>query len=406
MDELALTFLPFPHVYGGQRRRGTTHDWPARCMTCNRQCEDAPASIGVELCSYGVNFVRIDNDLLVAGVVVKDYPESTRARAKMLKKVGRDVVPTVELEVLIAAARHAEAQMDAEIRAMKKSIVADYLETEGYKTDVVELLKPSLEQTFAQVHDYRQLTTQIVQHVNVYLEKTWPGIGLDSQLAKADEAIRSIYWAARLMEFKLESALYLVYPARIADPNKKVMFRLHGAVFKYVNIYTPLLEQRGVRLDIDGESHAKLFANPDAVGVIPHAFLDNAIKYAPEGTDIVVAFAETDRSITLSVASIGPRILNAEMPHLFELFYRGSGAKDSGEDGTGFGLGLADHVARAIGARLWALQDRAEAAPGLHRTTFFAEFPRPLADDLPPAYVRARARRRGGPPTSSSPTVR
>jgi hypothetical protein len=395
MDELSLQFLPFPHVYNGERQQGMTHAWLDRCQRCDRQCERSESK-GIGLCSYGVNFLRVDDSLLIAGIVVKDDERASGARSKMLRIVGKDAVPRAHVLAVLASAKKATEGFAEEISTLKAEVVTEYRESGGYKKDLVELLKPTLEKTFAQMHDYRQLTTQIVQHVNVLLQNAFPGVDLDVQLERADPSLRSIYWSARLMEFKLDSALFLTYPARISDPNKKRGFRFHGSVRKYLSIYAPVMEQRRLRLRQVGESYGSLMANPDAVGVIPHAFLDNAIKYAPDRSEIVIEFQETDREIVFSVGSLGPKIAEGEFSQLFELFYRAQGAKDSSEDGTGFGLGLAQHVANELGVRLWAKQEKPMIEPGLYRTVFSASFPKPSPEDRPDSLVNARNRVRGG----------
>src|SRR4051812_44845791 len=86
MDELALQFFPFPHVFRGERRPGLLRDWPERCFSCDRQCEVAQEE-GLQLCSYGLNYQRVDKELVVAGLAVQDYHRTTPARAKMLRQL-------------------------------------------------------------------------------------------------------------------------------------------------------------------------------------------------------------------------------------------------------------------------------------------------------------------------------
>jgi signal transduction histidine kinase len=397
MDELRLTFLPFPHVYNGERRDGLTHSWPNRCRRCrDRQCERSE-SVSRELCSYGYHFQRIDPSLLIAGVVLSDTSEGTQARRKALRDAGRAAISSQDLESVALQGALAAAQLDDSIAQIKHEVRIEYQESEQYKQDLVELLRPSVEQTFAQVHDYRQLISQIVQHVNVLLETRFPGLPLDEQLSKCNRNIRSIYWAARLMEFKLLSALFLANPDAITDPRNKRVFRLHGAIHKYLQIYRPLFDSRGLRFRTAGESHGHLMENPDAVGVIPQAFIDNAIKYAPVDSEVLITFEEDEDSIKISVTSEGPQILREERLRIFDLFFRGTRARASGEEGTGFGLGLARLIAERIDATLDVEQESNRLPSGAHRTTFSASFRKPVEGEGPPAIVNARARRRGGP---------
>ena len=248
MDELTLTFLPYPHVFKGERREGMTHPWPEKCRQCkDRQCEEESPS-GVGLCSYGFNFQRVDESLLIAGIVLREYPDAdTKARRKQVKAYRSCLVTASELAAVETRARRASGAVEDSLASARREVMEAYRDSEQYKEDLVELLRPSLEQTLAQVHDYRQLVSQIIQHVNVLLETKFPRLSLDDQLARANPNIRSIYWAARLMEFKLLSALFLAYPERITDSRHKRVFRLHGAVHKYLQIYRPLLESRGLK---------------------------------------------------------------------------------------------------------------------------------------------------------------
>jgi signal transduction histidine kinase len=66
--------------------------------------------------------------------------------------------------------------------------------------------------------------------------------------------------------------------------------------------------------------------------------LENAVKYSPDGGEIVVRVARDDADSTavLQVADTGVGIPAADLPHVFERFYR---AGNVGEiQGTGIGL--------------------------------------------------------------------
>ena len=319
----------------------------------------------------------------------------------MLASVRAAAVPSASLLAVAARAAEVHDSDVGEVERGKLQALAEYRETESYKKDIVNLLQPSLQQAFAQVHDYRQLITQVIQNVNVILNQSQPGKDLDDQLAGAPKAVQSIYWAARLMEFKLESALFLVHPERIHDASRERSFRFHGAVMKYLAIYEPQMNAHRITHRENGQSFGHLVGNPDALGVIPHSFIDNAIKYAPDGSEIVLSFAETNESISFSVGSFGPRIAKDEQSHLFDLFFRGAAAQQSAEDGTGFGLGLAQHIADETGTRLSVDQDSKATDAGYFWTTFGAVFQKKSARDEQPSRLhRTRQRTRGGSPVA------
>ena len=79
-----------------------------------------------------------------------------------------------------------------------------------------------------------------------------------------------------------------------------------------------------------------------AVRQLVSILLDNAVKYAPQGTDIRLTLTHQDRTACLAVENGGDPIPPEVAAHRFDRFYRA----DSSRTGTGFGLGLA--IARAI----------------------------------------------------------
>lgn len=84
--------------------------------------------------------------------------------------------------------------------------------------------------------------------------------------------------------------------------------------------------------------------------------VDNAIKYAPEGT-IGVALDFDERSIRIVVADRGPGLAPDEAGHIFDRFYRGPRRRDV--PGSGLGLNIArSAIGRAQGTLV------VESAPG------------------------------------------
>jgi signal transduction histidine kinase len=79
--------------------------------------------------------------------------------------------------------------------------------------------------------------------------------------------------------------------------------------------------------------------------------LDNAITYNRPGGTVVVTLGRTGDQAVLEVRDTGPGISAADLPHLFERFYRGRGAGVVAE-GSGLGLAIAHGIVRAHGGRL------------------------------------------------------
>ncbi|WP_207532049.1 PAS domain S-box protein [Desertivirga arenae] len=66
-------------------------------------------------------------------------------------------------------------------------------------------------------------------------------------------------------------------------------------------------------------------------------FLSNAIKYSPEGKEIIVRAGEEGGSVKISVTDFGIGIPEEKIPHVFDRFYR---VDNKSQEFSGLGLGL------------------------------------------------------------------
>jgi signal transduction histidine kinase len=376
MEGLSLPFFPFPYVRGGERHDGYLASWPQRCLTCDRRCERSRPSADVALCDFGVNYAWFSDDVLVAGIVVIDFPALTEPRRKMLRKGGPSKFRSADvLRAKETFLRDGEEYLAARRQGIERAS-EEYRGSEAFFSELVSRLRPDIEKALSQVHDYRQFVTQIIQNLNVILERRHPNLPIEGQLQRATTEEVAIYRAARLMEEKLEAALFLLYPERITDPGSQSSFRLHGLVHKYRKIYDPSFEAKNIRVLTKGSTYANVYGNTKALGVIVHTFIDNAKKYAPRGTDVTLGFEELDRVVRFSVTSHGPEIRDDERNRIFEPFYRGLAAQHIESEGTGFGLALTRAIADWTGVTLTVDQDRSDVIGDCYRTYFAADFPR------------------------------
>jgi K+-sensing histidine kinase KdpD len=311
----------------------------------------------------------------VAGVVVRDYDRMTAARAKMLRKSsGADPIAAADIERAKDGYLASRDAYEKDLQAGKAEALSEYRNSKGFASDWLTNLQPQIRQALGQVHDYKQFVAQIIQNLNVILQTKYPGLTTDEMLVKASHEEVSIYWAARLMEEKLVAALFLLNPERVGE--NQVHYSFHKMVTKYRKIYARAFDAKNVRVISTGSSFGYVYGNAVAVGVIPHTFIDNALKYSPPGSEVTIDYTEDERSIRLAVASYGPKIFPDEDERIFDPFYRGRAARDVANEGTGFGLGLAKVIAQASGVRLSVEQSENESPRLGYLTTFRAQFER------------------------------
>ena len=71
--------------------------------------------------------------------------------------------------------------------------------------------------------------------------------------------------------------------------------------------------------------------------------LDNGIKYNREGGKVTLLLSETESKYVVKVSDTGMGIATAELPHIFERFYRVDRSRHKAIDGTGLGLSIVKH---------------------------------------------------------------
>lgn len=81
--------------------------------------------------------------------------------------------------------------------------------------------------------------------------------------------------------------------------------------------------------------------------------LDNAAKYAPEGTEITMAARKRDLRVEIVVTDHGPGIPPADQARVFDMFYRVEGG-DRQRAGTGLGLAICKGLVEAMGGTIRA----------------------------------------------------
>ena len=83
--------------------------------------------------------------------------------------------------------------------------------------------------------------------------------------------------------------------------------------------------------------------------------LHNATSYAPEGSEILLSSSRKDNRIVLTVADSGPGIPEADLPRVFERFYRVDKARSRNTrdpGGTGLGLAIVKHLVGLHGGKV------------------------------------------------------
>lgn len=111
-------------------------------------------------------------------------------------------------------------------------------------------------------------------------------------------------------------------------------------------------EPRGIRLDPDLPEDLKVRADREALYQVLSNLLDNAVRYAPDASNVRLTIRPDDTGVRFEVADEGPGIPTAQLERVFERFYRVDAARSREAGGTGLGLSIVKHLVAAHGGEV------------------------------------------------------
>lgn len=100
------------------------------------------------------------------------------------------------------------------------------------------------------------------------------------------------------------------------------------------------------------DAELQVFADPDRTAQVLFNLISNAIRYTPEGGNIVVCVNQAGRFASISVTDTGVGLAPDELTHIFERFYRVDKARTRRSGGSGIGLTIAQRLAWAMGGEI------------------------------------------------------
>jgi signal transduction histidine kinase len=97
--------------------------------------------------------------------------------------------------------------------------------------------------------------------------------------------------------------------------------------------------------------------DPDRIQRVLYNLIQNAIRHTPADGSVVVEVLDRGTDVQVNVCDTGEGIAAADLPHVFDRFYRGDKARsrDNG-GGAGLGLTIARRLVETHGGRIWVAQ--------------------------------------------------
>jgi signal transduction histidine kinase len=115
-----------------------------------------------------------------------------------------------------------------------------------------------------------------------------------------------------------------------------------------IDLYEIVADQKDITIALDEKSQDEritIFADRKKIRQALANLVDNAIKYSPEESDILVSFYKHNSHAVIRISDNGIGIHEEDLPHIWKRLYRGENSR--GEKGIGLGLSLVKSIVEA-----------------------------------------------------------
>jgi signal transduction histidine kinase len=137
------------------------------------------------------------------------------------------------------------------------------------------------------------------------------------------------------------------------------------AVASAADLVAPAMTQWGLIFQTDLQPSLSALAEPDGLAQVLGNLLQNAVRYTPSGGTVRLYAERQSGAIVVSVTNTGSEIPAADLPHVFERFYRVEKSRAAARGGAGIGLAIVRQLVQSFGGRVGV-----ESGKGLTRFWF------------------------------------
>jgi signal transduction histidine kinase/CHASE3 domain sensor protein len=229
------------------------------------------------------------------------------------------------------------------------------------KDEFLSIASHELRTPVTSIKGYTQLAKTLVRENDLATSEEYLEIALD-QIDRMSRLILELLDVSRIETGRLEIRHE---PIQWMSFVREVVQRHHTAV-----------SDRRFHLNVP-ESSAAVSGDRDRLEQVLGNLLENAVKYSPEGSEILVSVELRDSQVVTSVSDRGIGIPSDELAQVFERFHRGRQVSSTNYGGLGLGLYITKQIVERHGGSIWV-----ESKEG-SGTTFY--FSLPLAPVTTPA---------------------
>ena len=208
-------------------------------------------------------------------------------------------------------------------------------------------------------HELKTPLTVILANNNIMMSHT------ESQVKDERQWLESTQEEANHMKQLIDEMLFLAKSdagtekIQLSDVNFSE--QIEGCTLNF----EPVAFEKEVLIDADIDENVILHGNSTQLNQLVHILVDNAVKYADNGTVITVKLKKQGDYVHFSVNNHGNEMSPEDMEHIFDRFYRAEKSRTT--KGYGLGLSIAQRIVQSMNGKLRVESNKENG------TTFTAE---------------------------------
>jgi two-component system OmpR family sensor kinase len=226
----------------------------------------------------------------------------------------------------------------------------------------------------------RRFVADVSHEMRTPLTTIRGNVDLMRRIGYDDEAMAAIDGETKRMSRLVEDLLLLAKADAGRLPLEKTAVDLDTLVLEVYRQGQILSE--GVKVNLGLIEPARVLGDTDRLKQLLLNLVSNGLKYTPAGGSVTLSLTrDHDEWVQVQVADTGIGIPAADLPHIFDRFYRVDKARSRAKGGTGLGLSIAKWIADAHGGQISVTSQEGKG------TTFTVRLP-VMADGAPRESLR------------------
>ena len=140
-------------------------------------------------------------------------------------------------------------------------------------------------------------------------------------------------------------------------------FDANELVRRVLITFEPRIDAKKIAVDVElADGPLTVLADANRINQVVSNIVDNAVKFMDgEGSRLTVRTERAGKDVRFTFANNGPRIAEADLPYIFERFYKADKAHTAGQ-GTGLGLSICQRIMQQHGSKITVRSNDAETA--------------------------------------------